>query len=543
MQRMLSIWLPDWEIERLVRQSPALVPRWKPFALVDRDARGIKIRAVNAVAMQEGVRAGVSLSDARAALPGLLTHPCESAADLLALRRLARWCGRYGPNRNALVIRSGAGLVVDFGLWIDIAGVEHLFGGENELLLDVKLRLARAGFTSRIGLADSYGAAHALARFGIAQDGICVAQPGHARRMLEALPVESLRLAPDTVVLLRRLGLYSIGQLYGLPRTSLARRFRDDRVSRSMSDAVAQAQAVLIRLDQALGLLAEPLRPLGEPPVLSVRKTFPEILITSAGLRSEVEHLLAELCRDLEASALGARRVRVLLTRVDGTVAQVLAGTSAACRTPAHLLRLMSDRLDAIDAGFGIDALVLEALRVERLSADQGEIEGAMGSVRESPALLLDRLTNRSSSIRVFGLSPHASHIPERAEMRDVPRLDNTPKSHWPHGQLGPRSRPPLLLSPPEPIAVLAEVPEGSPARFTWRRMVHRVVRAEGPERLLPEWWRHIEVRASNEEKREDGASGLPRPRDYYRIEVEGGGSFWVFRDGLYNDEADAGPP
>jgi len=280
--------------------------------------------------------------------------------------------------------------------------------------------------------------------------------------------------------------------------------------------------------------------------VLSVRKTFPEILISSAGLRSEVEHLLAELCRDLEASALGARRIRLLLTRVDGTIAQVLVGTRAACRTPAHLLRLMSDRLDAIDAGFGIDALVLEALRVERQSADQGEIEGAMGHARESPALLLDRLTNRSSSIRVFGLTPHASHIPERAEMRGVPRLDNTAKSHGSHAGgngLGPRSRPPLLLSPPEPIAVLAEVPEGAPARFTWRRMVHRVVRAEGPERLLPEWWRHIEMRASNEEKSEDGASGLPRPRDYYRIEVEGGGSFWVFRDGLYNDEADAGPP
>ena len=541
MQRMLSIWLPDWEIERLGRQSPALVPRGKPFALVDRDARGIKVRAFNAVAMQEGVQVGVSLSDARVAVPGLLTHPSEPVADLRALWRLARWCGRYGPNRNALVIRSGAGLALDFGLWIDIAGVEHLFGGENELLSDVKLRLARAGVTARIGLADSYGAAHALARFGIAQDGICVAQAGHARRILEALPVEGLRLDPDTVVLLRRLGLYSIGQLYGLPRTSLARRFRDDRTSRSMSDAVAQAQAVLIRLDQALGLLAEPLRPLGEPPVLSVRKTFPEILITSAGLRLEVEHLLAELCRDLEASALGARRVRVLLTRVDGTVAQVLAGTSAACRTPAHLFRLMSDRLDAIDAGFGIDALVLEALRVEQQAADQGEIEGAMGSARESPALLLDRLTNRSSSIRVFGLSPHASHIPERAEMRDVPRLYNTPKSHGPHEEgkgLWPRSRPPLLLSPPEPIAVLAEVPEGPPGRFTWRRMVHRVVRAEGPERLLPEWWRHIEVRASDEEK-SGGASGLSRPRDYYRIEVEGGGRFWVFRNGLYNDEAE----
>ena len=340
--------------------------------------------------MQEGVRAGVSLSDARAALPGLLTHPCKSAADLPRLRQLARWCGRYGPNRNALVIRSG------------LASPSTSVSGSTLPASSISLAermscswTSSCGWLGRIYVPDR--ACRQLWRCAcLGPVRHCAGrhlrcQPGHARRMLEALPVESLRLAPHTVVLLRRLGLYSIGQLYGLPRTSLARRFRDDRVSRSMSDAVAQAQAVLIRLDQALGLLAEPLRPLGEPPVLSVRKTFPEILITSAGLRSEVEHLLAELCRDLEASALGARRVRVLLTRVDGTVGQVLAGTSAACRTPAHLLRLMSDRLDAIDAGFGIDALVLEALRVERLSADQGEIEGAMGSVRESPALLLDR--------------------------------------------------------------------------------------------------------------------------------------------------------
>lgn len=511
------------------------------MALVDKGPHGVRICAVNAVALRSGVCPDQSLSDARAVLPSLASMPLEPAADLLALRRLARWFGRYGPNRNLVVMRSPAGRVLDHGIWIDVAGVEHLYRGEEGLLDHVSQRLKAAGLTARLGLADSYGAAYALARFGCLHNGIAVALPGQSRQMLAGLSVGGLRLAPDAVRLLRRLGLYAIGDLYDLPRVSLARRFCEIKGSRSTSWAGGLAQAILMRLDQALGLLAEPLRPLGEPPVLSVRKSYPDILITAVAVRAEIESLLEELCRGLEAAGLGLRRLRLLLMRSDGTSAHIMVGTSSACRSPTHLMRLIGERLDGVDAGFGIDAVVMEVLRAQNLPEDQKEIATDAFRAMESLEQLLDRLINRSNGIRVFGVGAQASHIPERAVVRCVPWGGGG--GSWLDAPWKAASRPPLLLSRPEPIDVLAEVPEGAPARFTWRRIVHRVHKSEGPERLLPEWWRHLEVQ--DEDAFDDaGLPGLRREtsrlaaaRDYYRVEVEGGARYWVFRDGLYADD------
>jgi protein ImuB len=92
-------------------------------------------------------------------------------------------------------------------------------------------------------------------------------------------------------------------------------------------------------------------------------------------------------------------------------------------------------------------------------------------------------------------------------------------------------SRPAFLLASPEPIDVIAEVPEGPPARFTWRRVERRIARAEGPERIAPEWWREIGQRTDTK---------MGRTRDYYRIEDEGGAGYWVFREGLYGREEEA---
>ncbi len=522
------MWLPLWPIERMSRATPAAVPDDLQLALIEPGSHGIRITAVNAKAAEEGVRVGQALADARAALPALLSRPAEPRRDRLALLKLARWCGRYGPNRNV----DGAD-----GLWIDVTGVAHLYGGEERLLEDLLARLARFGLTAQAGIADTFGAAHALARFASPRlvpanahpsplpsrggelkwrydFATAIAPPGQAETRLAPIPVEALRLAPETVLLLKRLGLRRIGQLYSLPRAALQRRFRSPEA----------AEAVLLRLDQALGSKSEPLTALIESPALFVQRAFPDPLISPAGLEAETGRLAVELCLSLEARGLGARRVHLSLYRADGTVAEARAGMSFPCRTPGHMLALLKEKLAALDAGFGVDILVLAAVQVERRDTPQAALGARLsGAARSDPALLVDRLSNHLGADRVSRLEPRASHIPERAEAR-VPALRESVLARGNAAvafSAPAAARPPLLLSAPEPIRVIAEVPEGPPARFTWRRVERRVVRAQGPQRIAPEWWREI-------------GGKMSRTRDYYRLEDEGGAGYWVYREGLY---------
>ncbi|MEQ1671933.1 MAG: DNA polymerase Y family protein, partial [Hyphomicrobium sp.] len=408
------------------------------------------------------------------------------------------------------------------GLWIDISGVAHLFGGEERLLDDITQRLASFGVEARAGLGDTLGAAHGLARFGCPAGAAWVLAPeGAVRDALAPLPVEALRLDGASVLLLKRLGLRRIAQLYDIPRDSLARRFRS-------KDA---ASAVLLRLDTALGHVNEPRRPMQQPPVLSAIRAFTDPLITSQGLEAAVADLADELSAALAAKDTGAKAVRLALYRADGTCAETGAAMSMPSRDSAHIMRLLKEKLSAIDAGFGVDLLRLDALRVERHAIRQDAFEAQRA--RAGPVALIDQLSNRLGASAVTVLLPRASHIPERAEAR-VAALKGarlkapasaslTYEPPWPYGR-GAR-RPPFLLARPERIEVLAGVPDGPPARFTWRRVERRVARAEGPERIAPEWWRHLGL--SCDQKR-------PRPRDYYTIEDHDGAAYWVFRHGLY---------
>lgn len=515
-----------------------------PFALVESSHRGLIIHAVNRCARRQGIRIGQGLADARAALPALTTAPAERTADAAALERLAYWCGRYGPARNI----EGAD-----GLWIDVTGVAHLFGGEARLVEDVVTRLGRFGLTVRAGLAETPGAAFALARF--ACDGMqrwVVASPGGGQAALARLPVEALRLEGESVLLLKRLGLRRIGQLFGLPRAALARRFREPPTGKRQRRRAAQAEAeraageVVLRLDQALGVRVELRRPLCEPPVHLVRQLYPDPLLSPAGIEAHCGVLVEQLCAALEAAGEGVRRMRCVLYRSDGTAASVVVGTSQPVRNPIHLAGMLQERIASLDAGFGIDMMTLEAVHVERLAEHQAALLAGQMTEGGVPGDLVDRLSNRLGRERVLRFRAVQSHIPERA-WRHVPALDaddrNGPPA-VPDEAAGEPPRPALLLSPPERIEVLASVPDGPPVRFAWRRVRRRVVKATGPERIAPEWWRMIGVPlASGYEQ--FGA----RSRDYYCIEDETGARFWVFRAGLYGagtdepaDESDSSP-
>lgn len=510
------------------------MPLEQPFALVEKGPRGLAVTAVNACAHAAGVRPGQPLADVRAALPGLAVHPAATARDATALVGLARWLGRYGPGHNI----DGADTA-----WVDITGAAHLFGGEAALLAGLVDRLARLGITARAGLADTHGAAHALARFRTSPSAPWTLAPAQdTTPALAPLPVAALRLDQETVRLLDRLGLKRIGSLYGLPRAALERRFRappgpgggSRRTAAARGLHSAEAAAVLMRLDQALGRLAEPRAGLAPPPDSLVRLAFAEPLISAAGIAAALAHLARDLATGLAAAGQGARAFRLALYRTDATVAQVAIATSVPCRDAGHICRLLAPRLDDLDAGLGIDLATLEADRLEPLAATQAGLADDTDTAARTD-LLVDRLAGRLGAACVLRLAPGASHIPERSQTARpalagvVPMLPAVSRSA--RAAVASPPRPPLLLARPEPVDVVAEVPDGAPARLVWRRLARRIVRTEGPERIAPEWWR-----APGLDPEE-----LPGIRDYYRLEDTSGAGYWVFRDGLY--AADAGPP
>jgi protein ImuB len=557
---MVSVFLPHWPIERLMRERARLEKpqndglKRRPFGLVGSQGQALLLTAVDKRARSMSLVPGLALADARAICPSLLTLPAASDKDRASLRALALWAERFSPSRNT----DG-----EDGLLLDMTGLSHLFGGEQALLQTMRDALLRLGFTAHLALAETIGGAWGLARFSPAP--LTLVPQGGVAPALASLPVEGLRLSEETCRLLKRLGLKRIGQLYDLPRESLQRRFASK----------ALAEAVLRRLDQALGRHEEALVPLRPAPPQQATLSLPEPLISHDGVVAGLQRLAEALCESLARAECGARRAELSLARADGTTSRIAIGFSAPCRDPAHLCRLLGEKLDGLDLGFGIDRMDLRAGALEPLPAAQTALTAKPNPTALEP--LIDRLSNRLGFGAVRRLGPRESHLPERAQIAHAAFA----ASPWPREVRAalaakPR-RPALLLTRPEPLQVVAEIPEGPPARFSWRRLSRRVVKAEGPERIAPEWWRLSspnrtnplppcggtrlhEVQTGGEPQAptppsplgREGAEAsdlsppgraMPQTRDYYRIEDEDGRRYWVFREGLYQTQIQDGPP
>jgi protein ImuB len=481
-KRIMSVWLRRWPIDRLQPRRPA--------ALAATVGAQRLISAVDAAAARDGLAPGMTLADARALSPGLAVAEADFAGDAAALGRLAAWCGRYSP---------WTAPCPPDGIWLDVTGCAHLHGGEDGLMAEVVERLAKLGIAAHAAIADTAGAAWAVARSGGARTEAVGA--GGIKARLAALPVAALRLAPETAETLARLGLRRIGDLYPLPRPSLVLRF---------------GQALAARLDQALGALPEPLSPLPPPPLRWARRRFAEPIATAEDIRAATAALLDPLCRSLAAEGHGARRLELTLYRVDGTPAAARIGTARPSREPRHLLRLLEERLGDIDPGLGIEDMVLAATLAETQGPAQLSFERAAES-NDDLAALVDRLAARLGDKAVSRPLLAESHWPERA-VRFVPPLDRAVGAK-------PRQapRPVRFLRQPEPVEAVAPVPDDPPLMFRWRRIMHRVRRADGPERIAGEWWR-----------------GSGELRDYYRVEDQDGRRFWLYRAGLYCADAPA---
>jgi protein ImuB len=482
MKRVLSIWLPRLAIERWVKSADC--PPDSPIVLTVEGTHGPIIHAVTKVAAERGARPGARLTDARALEPSLLAIAADPAGDSALVERLARWAQRWAP----LVEVDGTD-----ALRLDVTGVAHLFGGEEGLVRDIEQRFAAIGLSIRVAIAPTAAAAWALARFD--GDG------------LESLPVAALRLDADTVRTLQRLGLKTIGALLDMPRLALARRFRG-------------AQDVVDALDRLVGRKDEPLTaaPADPPPRAALRLEEPATHPEAAS--QALERLIPRLVTKLEQRHFGARRLTLSGFRVDGSVAEASVATAIPSREPKHLQRLLTDKAAALNPEFGFDAFALQANWCEPLEAAQDSLVEEPSGERDI-ARLVDRLTVKLGPKRVRRPQAEESHLPERAS-KWVSALGKIEPAKMPSVR-----RPQRLLDRPEAIDVIYATPEGKPRRFVWRRAVHDIVRAEGPERIAPEWWRQ---------------PSSARMRDYYRIEDQAGRRYWIYREGLIGDGRDAAP-
>jgi protein ImuB len=422
------------------------------------------------------------LTHARAIVPDIAVAPHEPEQDAAALRRLALGCLRFSP----LVAPAPPD-----GVWIDATGVAHLFGGEQAMLERIQHLLRRSGLTAQVAMAGTPGAAWAWSRYGQASITLSTSIDE-----VNQLPVSALRIGPDVADVLWRLGIKFIADLRAIPRATLPVRF---------------GKEVLLRLDQALGRAPEPLSPVLPPQSRRRVLAFAEPLGTREGLDWAARKLVEHLCADLDKAQEGARKIDLVFHRTDNSIQAVRIGTRRATRDGVHLLRLLTEHFDSVDPGFGIEAATLTAWRVENLTPTQTTSDGSSAGNGKDMAELVDILANRAGAANVYRVAAVATHIPERAvRVVDTMTLDG---ESWPTAL----PRPVRLFSPPEPAHVIAALPDDPPARFTWRGQTHKVRCADGPERVCGEWWR---------DKKE-----VRETRDYFRVEAEDGGRYWLFRD------------
>ncbi|MEN5084460.1 DNA polymerase Y family protein [Bosea sp. TWI1241] len=498
------MWLPFLATDRLRRRERATgadAPDERPLVLAARQGNALRLVDCDQRAVALGLTRGMTLADARARLPDLRAMPAEPEQDRILLERLALACERFTP----LVAYDPPQ-----GLMLDITGCAHLFGGEAGLLARLGERLGAAGLAQRCAIAGTPEAAHALSRHG--RGGIV--PPGEDRLATAALPVAALALPAETVVALSRAGLRRIADLARLPAAALAARF---------------GGALTTRLRRVVGeedVRITPVRPL---PDCVAERHFADPVADMAVIEAEVAALAAEAGRELERRGQGGRRFEIALFRTDGAVRRLAVETGRPVRDTGTLLRLWRERVaslaDPLDPGFGFDAIRLGVPLCESLVAPQIDLErGDRGE--DDIADLLARLAVRFGRDRILRFASRDSHDPLR-QARLVSALAAAgPPPDWPASPQGdPPARPLYLFEPPQPVETLSEVPDGPPMRFLWRRRQHRIIHAEGPERIAPEWWR---------------GEGRQEVRDYYRLEDEAGQRFWLFRAGLHQEGAPA---
>ncbi len=484
MPRVVSIYFPDLQTDRIRRADPA-IPVEQPIAVISKSGSKRWVAAADAAARKAGIHVGMPAAKAQALFRGLRMVDADPAADAAALERITMWAlTQYSP---IVAVDALDGVVMD------TEGADHLQGGEERMLTSIANRFRAKRLTTRVAVADTWGAAHACAR-AINRETVIVPS-GETIRAVERLPISLLRLPEKIVGDLRMLGFRTIGELSATPRAPLALRFGPE-IGR--------------RLDQMFGRVSEPIDPIRSPELVEIVRSFAEPIGAAETIDKYVGRLIVQLLAELQRKGLGVRRTDLIVEKVDGTRQAIRAGTAKPVRDVAWLTKLFRDRTQTIEPGLGIEKLTLVAVMSEPLEEKQ-TASSLVDNEDADITPLIDVLSNRGQ--RVYRVAPVASDVPERS-VRRIAAVGEDVTEDWVHYW----RRPVRLFARPEQIEAIALLPDHPPASITWRGKRHRVKRADGPERVFGEWW-----------KRDSEYEAV---RDYFVIENESGEQYWIFRSG-----------
>ncbi len=488
MPRYASIWFPYLIAEYTVRKKPAL--REVPFVLAAPQRGRMVIEAVNALSMSKGIRPNMVLADCKAIFPELHMLKSQPAQNEKLLNALAEWCIGYTPF-----------VAIDLpdGLILDTTGCTHLFGGEKAYLENLKTKLGAYGYSVQIAIAETIGAAWALARFG---GQSTIIKPGETREALRQLPPAALKLEPEVLIRLKKLGLQRIENFIDMPKQVLRRRF---------------GSSLNLRIGQVLGQEIEIIMPIKPVEPYQERLCSLEPIANATGINIALERLLEKLCKRLQEEGTGLRKLKFSGYRIDGNIQQIEIGTVHPSRNALHLFKLFGHKIVMLEPALGFEVFVLEAADVEALTDEQAAIWNASGQNDKKVAELLDRINSKSGADGITRYLPAEHYWPERS-VKIATSLWEKKTTEWRIDM----PRPIHLLPKPEVIEVTAALPDYPPMLFRYKGKLYNVAKSDGPERIEQEWWLT------------DGVY-----RDYYCIEDENGARYWLFRSGPY----DAGQP
>jgi len=483
-QRFMVIWFYQLTTNWFVRKHPEL--KDTPFVLSASERGRIIVTAANDKAQAKGITKGMVVADCRAILPTLQVFDDTDGQAEKLLQSFAAWCLRYTPV---------AAIDLPDGLILDISGCAHLWGGEENYLKDIVQKLNGYGYRVRTAIADTIGAAWAVARYGRT---VQIIPSGQQKEALTGLPPAALRLDTAIIDRLKKLGLYTIRRFIDMPRSALRRRF---------------GAALLSRLDQALGLEHESIQPIQPAQPYQERLPSFEPIRTASGIEIALQRLLEALCKRLAREEKGLRHAIFKGYRIDGGLQQIAIGTGKATRNATHLFKLFELKIADIEPDLGIELFVLEAPVVEDLSAEQEALWAVSGSHDAAViAELLDKIAGKVGPNAIHRYLPAEHYWPEWSFVLST-SLQEKPQTEWRTDQ----PRPVHLLPVPEPILVTVPIPDYPPMLFHYKGNLHKVVKADGPERIEREWW----IDAGEH-------------RDYYCVEDENGARYWLFRLGHY---------
>lgn len=486
-KRFACIWFPFLQTDWICRTHP----EWhnEPVVIVAPEKGRIIITATNATAEKLEISAGMTLADARTFFPKLIVFNDKPGLSQKLLFHLATYCIRFSP----VVAIDG-----ENGLIIDITGCTHLWGGEQDYFNSISERLKSLGFRARISLADTIGTAWAVSRYGRNE---MIIRPGGQSDAIMPLPPVALRLPEEITQRLFKLGLHEVSNIINISRPALLRRF---------------GKKLLDRLDQSLGNIEEFIVPVIPVASMMERLVCIEPVVTRTGIEIALETLLEKLCTQLQKLEQGFRSAKFTCFRVDGKSQEISIGTNRATHHKNHLFKLFEHKLDTIEPGEGIEVFSLEAIRTYTLKPEQEKLWNNQQAYNETELYeLLDRIENRFGKSHTRRYLPAEHHLPERA-FQIANSIEQSPETHWNIF----RMRPAVLFQKPKHVSVTAPIPDYPPMLFRYKGKLHKVIRADGPERIEQEWWI------------ENGAH-----RDYYTVEDEEGHRFWIFRLGHYTGD------